>query len=142
MCFCLIYTHGSKYTTWKLHDRLSAMKFSIKKKIIKKRKNFLPASSKFQKFGLRNYSLFFFCLICVCMYFNLHDIFKGFTVKLGLNDQVFYWYIYIIFFRGRQFIWDHLRMEDVSCYWETLLKKYAKLLKFKPKRNKNYKQIN
>ncbi|XP_013398028.1 protein O-glucosyltransferase 1 isoform X1 [Lingula anatina] len=43
--------------------------------------------------------------------------------------------------RGRQFIWDHLRMEDVKCYWEKLLKQYAKLLKFKPKRNKNYKQI-
>lgn len=43
--------------------------------------------------------------------------------------------------RGRQFIWDHLRMEDVSCYWEKLLKRYAKLLKFKPTRNKQYKQI-
>ncbi|XP_067684797.1 protein O-glucosyltransferase 1-like [Haliotis asinina] len=43
--------------------------------------------------------------------------------------------------RGRNFIWDHLRMEDVSCYWEKLLKKYNKLLKFKTQRNKSYKQI-
>ena len=32
-------------------------------------------------------------------------------------------------------------MEDVSCYWETLLKRYTKLLKFKPTRNKEYKEI-
>ncbi|XP_060067840.1 protein O-glucosyltransferase 1-like [Ylistrum balloti] len=43
--------------------------------------------------------------------------------------------------RGRQFIWDHLTMEDISCYWEKLLKRYAKLLKYTPKRNKDYKQI-
>ncbi|XP_041348590.1 protein O-glucosyltransferase 1-like [Gigantopelta aegis] len=43
--------------------------------------------------------------------------------------------------RGRQFIWNHLKMEDVFCYWEKLLKRYAKLLKFKVKHNKNYKQI-
>lgn len=43
--------------------------------------------------------------------------------------------------RGRTFIMDHLRMEDVSCYWKKLLTNYAKLLTFKPKRNKNYKQI-
>lgn len=35
--------------------------------------------------------------------------------------------------RGRQFIWDHLDMDDVTCYWENLLKRYAKLLRFKPK---------
>ncbi|XP_076447396.1 protein O-glucosyltransferase 1-like [Babylonia areolata] len=43
--------------------------------------------------------------------------------------------------RGRQFIWHHLQMEDVSCYWETLLKRYAKLIKHKVKRNKELKQI-
>ncbi|VDI58881.1 protein glucosyltransferase [Mytilus galloprovincialis] len=43
--------------------------------------------------------------------------------------------------RGRQFIMDHLRMEDVSCYWGKLLKNYAKLLKFKPKRNEKYRQF-
>lgn len=53
------------------------------------------------------------------------------------NDDV----VHEIAKRGRQFIWDHLRMEDVTCYWETLLKKYAKLLKFKTKKNKTYKQI-
>ena len=44
-------------------------------------------------------------------------------------------------FRGRKFIWDHLRMEDVSCYWLKLLKKYAKLQSFKPTRDKSFKQI-
>ncbi|CAL1529373.1 unnamed protein product [Lymnaea stagnalis] len=43
--------------------------------------------------------------------------------------------------RGRQFIIDHLRLEDVSCYWKLLLQKYAKLLSFKPTLNNNYKQI-
>ncbi|XP_030059752.1 protein O-glucosyltransferase 1 [Microcaecilia unicolor] len=42
--------------------------------------------------------------------------------------------------RGRQFITDHLQMEDVSCFWETLLKEYAKLLTYKVKR-KNYSEI-
>lgn len=53
------------------------------------------------------------------------------------NDDV----VHEIAKRGRQFIWDHLRMEDVSCYWLKLLKRYAKLLKFKPKRNNSYNQI-
>ncbi|KAL3852463.1 hypothetical protein ACJMK2_016097 [Sinanodonta woodiana] len=53
------------------------------------------------------------------------------------NDEV----VHQIAIRGKQFIWDHLRMEDVSCYWEKLLKRYAKLLNFKPKRNKDYIQI-
>lgn len=35
--------------------------------------------------------------------------------------------------RGRDFIWDHLRSKDVLCYWKLLLKKYAKLLRFKPR---------
>ncbi|CAD5110907.1 DgyrCDS269 [Dimorphilus gyrociliatus] len=35
--------------------------------------------------------------------------------------------------RGYEFIWNHLRMEDIECYWEKLLKRYAKLLKFKVK---------
>ncbi|XP_070192308.1 protein O-glucosyltransferase 1-like isoform X2 [Littorina saxatilis] len=43
--------------------------------------------------------------------------------------------------RGRQFIWDHLRMEDVSCFWEKLMKRYAKLIKHKVKKNKSLKQI-
>uniref|UniRef100_UPI00398F73F0 protein O-glucosyltransferase 1 n=1 Tax=Pristiophorus japonicus TaxID=55135 RepID=UPI00398F73F0 len=42
---------------------------------------------------------------------------------------------------GRQFILDHLQMEDVSCYWKLLLVEYSKLLLYKPKRQKNYKQI-
>ncbi|KAJ1111933.1 hypothetical protein NDU88_000205 [Pleurodeles waltl] len=43
--------------------------------------------------------------------------------------------------RGRQFIFDHLRMEDVSCYWESLLKEYSKLLKYKVKRKKSYMEL-
>ncbi|GFS01941.1 protein O-glucosyltransferase 1 [Elysia marginata] len=43
--------------------------------------------------------------------------------------------------RGEKFITDHLRMEDVLCYWRKLLHEYAKLQKFTPKRNKSYQQI-
>ncbi|XP_015924940.3 protein O-glucosyltransferase 1 [Parasteatoda tepidariorum] len=37
--------------------------------------------------------------------------------------------------RGFNFIWNHLKMEDILCYWENLLLEYAKLLRYKPKRN-------
>ncbi|XP_068165503.1 protein O-glucosyltransferase 1 [Antennarius striatus] len=43
--------------------------------------------------------------------------------------------------RGEEFILNHLRMEDISCYWERLLTEYSRLLTYKPKRNKNYNQI-
>ncbi|KAI2668479.1 Protein O-glucosyltransferase 1 [Labeo rohita] len=43
--------------------------------------------------------------------------------------------------RGQKFILDHLRMEDVSCYWERLLTDFSKLLKYKPQRKSNYNQI-
>uniref|UniRef100_A0A8C1DRN5 Protein O-glucosyltransferase 1 n=1 Tax=Cyprinus carpio carpio TaxID=630221 RepID=A0A8C1DRN5_CYPCA len=43
--------------------------------------------------------------------------------------------------RGQNFILNHLRMEDVSCYWERLLTDFSKLLKYKPKRTSNYNQI-
>ncbi|XP_069694570.1 O-glucosyltransferase rumi homolog isoform X2 [Periplaneta americana] len=39
--------------------------------------------------------------------------------------------------RGHDVIRDHLRMKDVTCYWRKLLKKYAKLLRYKPERDKN-----
>lgn len=32
--------------------------------------------------------------------------------------------------RGRDFIWHHLRMQDIKCYWRKLLTRYAKLLKY------------
>lgn len=35
--------------------------------------------------------------------------------------------------RGYQFIWDHLKMSDITCYWLQLLKMYSELLKYKPK---------
>ncbi|XP_052779208.1 protein O-glucosyltransferase 1-like [Mya arenaria] len=53
------------------------------------------------------------------------------------NDEV----VHDIAKRGRQFIWDHLRMEDVSCYWLKLLKRYARLQDFKPTQNKTFMQI-
>ncbi|KAM8871950.1 protein O-glucosyltransferase 1 [Synchiropus picturatus] len=43
--------------------------------------------------------------------------------------------------RGQQFIQDHLRMEDVSCYWERLLTEYSRILKYKPQRKSSYKQV-
>nr|XP_028582719.1 protein O-glucosyltransferase 1 isoform X2 [Podarcis muralis] len=43
--------------------------------------------------------------------------------------------------RGRQFIMDHLRMEDISCYWERLLTEYSKTLTYKVKRKSHYSEI-
>ncbi|KXJ25426.1 protein O-glucosyltransferase 1 [Exaiptasia diaphana] len=43
--------------------------------------------------------------------------------------------------RGYDFIKDHLRMQDIRCYWKKLLKNYAKLLKWKPVRNNKLIQI-
>lgn len=43
--------------------------------------------------------------------------------------------------RGQEFILNHLRMQDVSCYWERLLTEFSHLLTYKPKRNNNCNQI-
>ncbi|XP_031559998.1 protein O-glucosyltransferase 1-like [Actinia tenebrosa] len=43
--------------------------------------------------------------------------------------------------RGYTFIKEHLRMPDIRCYWKRLLKKYAKLLKWKPVRNNDFMRI-
>ncbi|KAK7893413.1 hypothetical protein WMY93_022565 [Mugilogobius chulae] len=43
--------------------------------------------------------------------------------------------------RGRQFILDHLKMEDISCYWEKLLSQYSKLLKYNQSGRNGYNQI-
>eukprot|EP00795_Rhopilema_esculentum_P002107 gene2107-17685_t len=43
--------------------------------------------------------------------------------------------------RGREFILSHLRMKDIQEYWKQLLKRYAKLMKWKPKRNKKLIEI-
>lgn len=37
--------------------------------------------------------------------------------------------------RGRNHIWNHLKMANVHCYWRKLLKKYAKLLRYEVKRD-------
>uniref|UniRef100_A0A8D0AY82 Protein O-glucosyltransferase 1 n=1 Tax=Salvator merianae TaxID=96440 RepID=A0A8D0AY82_SALMN len=43
--------------------------------------------------------------------------------------------------RGHQFITDHLRMEDIYCYWERLLKEYSKALTYKVKQQNHYREI-
>ncbi|KAI4831503.1 hypothetical protein KUCAC02_001042 [Chaenocephalus aceratus] len=43
--------------------------------------------------------------------------------------------------RGKEFILEHLRMKDVSCYWERLLTDFSSLLTYKPKLNSSYNQI-
>lgn len=35
--------------------------------------------------------------------------------------------------RGYDFIWEHLRMKDIKCYWRKLLKSYVKLLNYEVK---------
>ena len=42
---------------------------------------------------------------------------------------------------GRKFIEEHLTMNEIEAYWNELLSSYAKLLDFKPSRNKNYIKI-
>lgn len=37
--------------------------------------------------------------------------------------------------RGRNHIWNHLKMSDVHCYWRKLLLEYSQLLKFKVARD-------
>lgn len=32
---------------------------------------------------------------------------------------------------GYEFVWNHLKMDDVECYWRNLMKEYGKLLKYK-----------
>ncbi|XP_054159683.1 O-glucosyltransferase rumi homolog [Oppia nitens] len=39
--------------------------------------------------------------------------------------------------KGFDFIWKHLTLESVQCYWDILLDNYSKLLKYKPNLNKN-----
>ncbi|XP_027147468.1 protein O-glucosyltransferase 1 isoform X2 [Larimichthys crocea] len=43
--------------------------------------------------------------------------------------------------RGKEFILNHLRMQDISCYWERLLTEFSQLLTYKPKRKSDYSQI-
>lgn len=43
--------------------------------------------------------------------------------------------------RGRDFIWNNLRMKDVLCFWTRLLRRYAKLLTYKPTLDKRLIQI-
>ncbi|XP_063301858.1 protein O-glucosyltransferase 1 [Pelobates fuscus] len=43
--------------------------------------------------------------------------------------------------RGRVFITEHLRMEDVSGYWRSLLTEYANLLQYRVRRRKDYREL-
>ncbi|XP_020506412.1 protein O-glucosyltransferase 1 [Labrus bergylta] len=43
--------------------------------------------------------------------------------------------------RGMEFILHHLRMQDISCYWERLFTEFGQLLTYKPKRKDDYDQI-
>lgn len=43
--------------------------------------------------------------------------------------------------RGRDFIWNNLRMSDVIYFWKQLLKSYGKLLTYKPVLKKDLVQI-
>jgi len=38
--------------------------------------------------------------------------------------------------RGHEFVWNHLKMTDVECYWKYLLNEYANLLQFTPELDK------
>ncbi|XP_040190085.1 protein O-glucosyltransferase 1 [Rana temporaria] len=43
--------------------------------------------------------------------------------------------------RGERFIADHLRMEDVSRFWRSLLTQYSQLLTYKVRRRKDYREV-
>ncbi|KAM8976110.1 protein O-glucosyltransferase 1 [Pelodytes ibericus] len=43
--------------------------------------------------------------------------------------------------RGQSFVLQRLRMEDVSVYWQSLLLQYSKLLKYKVRRRKDYREV-
>lgn len=42
---------------------------------------------------------------------------------------------------GYKFVWNYLRLREVTCYWRRLLKRYAKLLKYKPERDLDLMEI-
>ncbi|XP_011311138.1 O-glucosyltransferase rumi homolog [Fopius arisanus] len=44
--------------------------------------------------------------------------------------------------RGRDFIWNKLRMSDIVCYWKRILQEYSKLLTYKPKLRNDLININ
>ncbi|CAL1278038.1 unnamed protein product [Larinioides sclopetarius] len=67
---------------------------------------------------------------------DLSNVMELLSFSVERND-----YAKAIAQRGFDFIWNHLKMDDILCYWENLLLNYAKLLKYKPERNNNFKLI-
>ena len=46
-----------------------------------------------------------------------------------------------VFDRGFDFIWQHLTMKDITCYWEALLMRYAALQRWTTQREATYHEI-
>ena len=44
-------------------------------------------------------------------------------------------------YRGFEFIWNHLRMEDILCYWRSLLSEYGHLMRWRVERDSSLRLI-
>jgi len=67
---------------------------------------------------------------------SLHDV-KELLHFAESNDDL----VRKIAERGRNFIWENLKMTTISNYWKKLLHSYSELLDYKVERNYSYKQI-
>lgn len=72
-----------------------------------------------------NNNLFYLCFRNILVFFKEHD-----DLAKEISE------------RGYRFIRTHLRMKDITWYWETLLHEYAKLLKYKPKVDNELNPVN
>jgi len=73
------------------------------------------------------------CIIEPSAEISSHSSMSGKTWlgRLRNGTAWFKWKIDCLYIhRGRDFVWRHLRQEDISCYWRRLLRRYAKLLDF------------
>lgn len=66
-------------------------------------------------------------------YFVFCYIFRDLIEFARSNDDI----VKKIAYRGRDFIWNNLRLSDVIHFWKQLLKSYGKLLTYKPVLKKN-----
>lgn len=69
--------------------------------------------------------ILFLCFRNILLFFQEHD-----NLANEIAEQ------------GYRFIRTHLRMKDITWYWEKLLQEYAKLLKYKPKLDNELNLIN